>query len=87
MFGELDKEANQQLVDLNGREVAVMMPLIILMFWMGLYATPFLQQISFSSDKVVSYVLEENNLPSANKAVQPIKHEDEDHDAVLSVVP
>ncbi|MFK7921429.1 MAG: NuoM family protein [Bacteroidia bacterium] len=53
MFGELDKEENRQLVDLNGREVAVMMPLIILMFWMGLYATPFLKQIGFSSDKVV----------------------------------
>ena len=87
MFGELDKEANRQLVDLNGREVAVMLPLIVLMFWMGLYATPFLKQISLSSDKVVSYVLEENDLPSANKAVLPIKEEEKKHDAVLSVLP
>jgi len=62
MFGALDKEENRKLVDLNGREVAVMMPLIVLMFWMGLYATPFLKQISLSSDPVVSYVLQQNGM-------------------------
>lgn len=62
MFGELDKDANKKLTDLHTREVVVMMPLIILMFWMGLYATPFLDQISKSSDAVVEYVLDENGL-------------------------
>ncbi|MEM6630527.1 MAG: NADH-quinone oxidoreductase subunit M [Bacteroidota bacterium] len=88
MFGELDKEENRNLIDLNGREVAVMLPLIILMFWMGFYATPFLKQISSSSDKVVAFVLEENNLPSANKTLQPLHEEEHDeHDTKLSVVP
>ena len=56
MFGELDKEENQKLLDLSGREMIVMMPLIILMFVMGLYATPFLDQISPSSKTIVDYV-------------------------------
>ena len=58
MFGELDKEENRQLLDLNRREVFVMLPLVILMFVMGLYATPFLNQISPSSKLIVEDVLE-----------------------------
>lgn len=64
MFGALDKEENRKLVDLNGREVALLMPLIILMFVMGLYATPFLKEINRSSDKVVEYVLTKNGVMS-----------------------
>lgn len=85
MFGALDKEENRQLTDLKPREVLVMMPLVILMFWMGLYAAPFLKQISFSADKVVEQVLEarqpaasdadaytyEASQPQPNAAVQP----------------
>ncbi|MEM7369168.1 MAG: NADH-quinone oxidoreductase subunit M [Bacteroidota bacterium] len=58
MFGELDKEANQKLLDLNRREIFVMMPLVVLMFVMGFYATPFLKQISPSSKIIVEDVLE-----------------------------
>lgn len=58
MFGQLDKEENQSLLDLNRREVMVMMPLVILMFVMGFYATPFLKQISPSSKIIVEDVLE-----------------------------
>lgn len=53
MFGPLDKEPNKQLKDLNMREVLVLMPLVILMFWIGLYATPFLAEIGTSSDVLV----------------------------------
>ncbi|MDX2245575.1 MAG: NADH-quinone oxidoreductase subunit M [Bacteroidia bacterium] len=57
MFGQLDKDENRSLEDINGREMAVMLPLIILMFWMGFYATPFLKQIAPSSKIVVEQVL------------------------------
>ncbi|MEM7655577.1 MAG: NADH-quinone oxidoreductase subunit M, partial [Bacteroidota bacterium] len=58
MFGELDKEENRQLVDLSGREIGVMMPLVVLMFVMGFYATPFLEQINPSSARIVNEVLQ-----------------------------
>ncbi|MBX7242820.1 MAG: NADH-quinone oxidoreductase subunit M [Bacteroidia bacterium] len=73
MFGELDKEANKKLVDLNRHEVGLLMPLIALMFIMGLYATPFLKEINRSSDPLVQYVLEKNGLvlPTVAPAPQP----------------
>ncbi|MCB0845671.1 MAG: NADH-quinone oxidoreductase subunit M [Bacteroidetes bacterium] len=76
MFGELDKDENRQLTDLNLREMIVMVPLIILMFWMGLYATPFLKQIDPSSKVVVEQVLKKAQI-SAKEAEdsQPVSVE------------
>ena len=61
MFGQLDKEENKNLKDLNTREVGIMLPLILLMFLLGFYATPFLEEISLSSDIIVSRTLEAMN--------------------------
>ncbi|MEO0470458.1 MAG: NADH-quinone oxidoreductase subunit M [Bacteroidota bacterium] len=70
MFGELDKEENRQLIDLNGREVAVMMPLIILMFWMGFYATPFLETIGQSSDSIIEAFQKDGGSPDDGHVYQ-----------------
>ncbi len=40
-LGPLDKEENRGLLDLNWREVLTLAPLIVLMFWIGLYPKPF----------------------------------------------
>ena len=37
MFGKLDKPENKKLKDLNLREVATLVPIVIFMFWIGLY--------------------------------------------------
>jgi len=57
MFGELDKKENKELTDLTTHEVAVLIPLVILMFVIGFYATPFLHHINQSSDKIVDIVV------------------------------
>jgi NADH-quinone oxidoreductase subunit M len=41
------------LADLNAREVAALLPLVILMFWVGFNATPFLETISGTTDFLV----------------------------------
>ena len=42
MFGEATTPENQNMKDMNGLEIAYMLPLIILMFWIGLYPRPYL---------------------------------------------
>ena len=68
-----------QLTDLTPREIGVMVPLVIFMFWMGLNATPFLNLINPSSDAIVEDVqakskrmsmkLEEENTVKYGEAV------------------
>jgi NADH-quinone oxidoreductase subunit M len=40
-FGRIVRDSNRQLADLNGREVAVLMPLIIMIFVLGVMPDPF----------------------------------------------
>jgi NADH-quinone oxidoreductase subunit M len=40
-LGPVDKEENKQLLDLNWREIATIVPLLIVIFWIGLYPKPF----------------------------------------------
>ncbi len=42
IFGKLEKENLKKLLDLEPREVAVMVPLVLLVLWMGIYPMPFL---------------------------------------------
>jgi NADH-quinone oxidoreductase subunit M len=61
MFGELDKDENRSLIDLNARELGLMIPLIALMFYLGFHATPVLKEISKSSDRIVEKVVNRTN--------------------------
>ena len=53
MFGELTNPKNQKLADLNAREIVIMVPLLIMIFVMGVYPTPFLDKMSPAIDRVI----------------------------------
>jgi NADH-quinone oxidoreductase subunit M len=42
MFGEATTPENRTMRDMNNLEIAYMLPLVLLMFWIGLYPRPFL---------------------------------------------
>jgi len=42
-WGKVTNEENQHLKDLNGRELATLVPLVALCFWIGLYPKPVLE--------------------------------------------
>ena len=56
MFGELDNPKNQKLSDLNTREIAIMIPLIVMIFVLGLYPKPFIDKMDPAIKKLVSQV-------------------------------
>ncbi|MBK5273725.1 MAG: NADH-quinone oxidoreductase subunit M [Desulfuromonadales bacterium] len=56
MFGELDNPKNQKLTDLNAREIGIMVPLIVMIFVMGIYPKPFIDKMDPAIKKLVSQV-------------------------------
>jgi NADH-quinone oxidoreductase subunit M len=66
MFGKNENPANQRLLDLNARELATLVPLIIVAFWIGLYPAPFFKVL----DKPVNKLVEAVN-PDALKGEVP----------------
>ncbi|MGD2155722.1 MAG: NADH-quinone oxidoreductase subunit M [Anaerolineales bacterium] len=55
-LGPMDKEENFSLKDLNLREIVTLVPLLIFIFWIGLYPRPFFALISPAVDKLVAVV-------------------------------
>ena len=41
-WGKITNEENRHLKDLNARELATLVPLVVLCFWIGVYPKPFL---------------------------------------------
>ncbi len=53
IFGELTKEDLKGMLDLGPREVAIFVPLIALVFWMGIYPSSFIDVMEASVDKLI----------------------------------
>jgi len=74
MFGELNNPKNQVLKDLNGREIAIMVPLIVLIFVMGVYPTPFIDKMNPAIDRMITLAKTKTaaRLQQASPAVLPM---------------
>jgi NADH-quinone oxidoreductase subunit M len=55
-FGTIDNPKNERLPDLNVREWAYMVPLMILALWIGVYPKPFLEYIQQPVNAIVKQV-------------------------------
>jgi NADH-quinone oxidoreductase subunit M len=53
-LGPVDKEENQSLRDLNLREIVTLVPILVFIFWIGLYPKPFFELMAPSVEKVVA---------------------------------
>ena len=72
MFLEVKNPKNMNLKDINVREMFTVVPLIILIFWIGLYPKPFMDTFDASVTHLVSKVNPDNFRPKQ-------EHHDNDH--------
>jgi len=52
-FGEVSEEVKHHMPDFNGREWACMVPLVVMMVWMGMYTQTFLPAVSEANAKIL----------------------------------
>ena len=60
IFGKLKDEKNKLLKDLNLREVTILVPIVVLILWIGVYPLTFMMK----TEKSVEYLLEVRKLKS-----------------------
>jgi NADH-quinone oxidoreductase subunit M len=61
-FNEPDKPENRNLADLSARELTVLLPLVGIMLWMGIYPKPFLERTEQTVVELIQDV-ERNRMP------------------------
>ena len=54
MFGEIDHEKNGGLHDITPLECATLAPLVLMVFWIGLFPQPFLRTMQPTIDRYIS---------------------------------
>ncbi len=60
-YGEVTNPKNLNLKDVSCREVVYMLPLVVCIFWMGLFPNFFMEKMHVSVDKFISQVSKNNN--------------------------
>jgi NADH-quinone oxidoreductase subunit M len=71
-FGEITKDENRNLPDVNKTELLALIPLTIVTIWLGIYPKPVLEPISKSVESVVELMHEKAITPEAKAAIPNI---------------
>jgi NADH-quinone oxidoreductase subunit M len=56
MFGPITNEKNKLLVDLNGREIGILIPIVLMIFWIGIYPSTFLKKTEATAAALIENV-------------------------------
>jgi NADH-quinone oxidoreductase subunit M len=73
-FGEITKEANRNLPDINRRELFALIPLTIVAIWLGVYPKPVLEPINNSVESIVQLMHDKAQSPEAKSRIpSPLK--------------
>ena len=75
-FGEVTKEENKNLPDVNKRELTALIPLVIITIWLGIYPKPVLGVINTSVESVVQLMHEKSISQEAKKRIPSLKKDE-----------
>jgi len=79
MFGKLENPANQNLKDLSLREIVVMLPLLVFVFWIGVYPSTFTDKMNPAIEQLIQQVKGKEQIavvePAAAPVEAPVQHE------------
>jgi len=76
MFGEIIHEENRKLNDLRLFEKLILVPLIVLIFWIGIYPSTFLNPMKKTVSDLIENVDEERStLTARDMLIEPGRHE------------
>jgi NADH-quinone oxidoreductase subunit M len=71
-WGQVTHEENKRLADLNARELATLLPLVALCFWIGIYPKPFLDFLHRPAGDIAALVQPGKFGPGAVQAASPV---------------
>jgi len=72
LFGPVVHSENRALTDLNGREIALMLPIVVLCVWIGVQPNAFLDRADGSLRDVVSRVERARSVRTASVEIVPV---------------
>ncbi|MDO8502984.1 MAG: NADH-quinone oxidoreductase subunit M [Gemmatimonadaceae bacterium] len=75
LFNPLDKKENENIPDLNWREISLMVPLVVVIIWLGVYPAPVLRRMETAAQSFVTHV--EQGARAARQAGAPVVAESE----------
>ncbi len=75
IFNKLDKPDNESIPDLTRRELAVLLPLVAGIVWMGLYPKPVLDRMEPAAKRYIQTV--KGGQPIVGETVRPVKEADQ----------
>ncbi len=70
-FGTITRDENRELKDLSVREWWILVPVVIIAVWIGLYPSTFLGKSALSSRRVIEQVQEARRMNAAASMTQP----------------
>jgi len=70
LFNPLDKPENEHIPDLNKRELALLVPLVAVIIWLGVYPAPVLRRTEASSRLLINRVESHSDLPRLSEATR-----------------
>jgi NADH-quinone oxidoreductase subunit M len=71
-FGDVTKEENKNLKDVNKTELLGLIPLTIIAIWLGIYPKPVLEPINNSVEAVVQLMHDKAISPEAKSAIPSV---------------